>query len=60
LWLVKEIPEIGSDEIEGQKFDSDFEIEPGLGIALDVTDPDMQVGRGDLRKLTLLRLNLIL
>jgi hypothetical protein len=58
--LVKGIPAIGSDELEGQKFDSDFEIESGLGMALDVTDPDMQFGRGDLRKLTLLRLNLIL
>ena len=38
---------MGSDEIEGQNFDSDIEIEPGLGMALDVTDPDRQVGRGD-------------
>jgi hypothetical protein len=58
--LVKGISGIGTDAIEGQKFDSDFEIESGLGMSLDVTDPDMQVERGDLRKLTLLHLNLIL
>jgi hypothetical protein len=54
------IPGIEFDGIKGQKFDNGFEIEPGMGIALDVSYPDMQVWQGDLRKLTLLRLDLFL
>ncbi len=54
------IPGIGFDGIEGQKFDNGFEIEPGMGIALDVSYSDMQVWQADLRKLTLLRLDLFL
>ena len=51
---------MGFDWIKGQKFDNGFEIESGMGIALDVSYPDMQVWQGDLRKLTLLRLDLFL
>ena len=38
-------------------FDNSFNIEPGVGIALDVTYLDMPVWRDDLGKFTLLRLN---
>jgi hypothetical protein len=58
--LVLGIPGIGFDGIEGQKFDNGFEIEPGLGIDRDVSDPDMPVWQGDLRKLTVLCLDLFL
>jgi hypothetical protein len=51
------IPGIEFDGIEGQKFDNDDESEPGLGIDRDACEPDMLVWQGDLRKLTLFRLN---
>ena len=54
------IPEIGFDGIKGQKFDNDFGIEHGLGIAGDVGYPDMPVWQGDWRMLILLRLDLFL
>ena len=50
------IPGIEFDGIEGQKFDNGFEIEPGRGIALEVSYPGMQVRQRNLRKLTILRL----
>ena len=41
--LITGIAGMGLDGIKGQKFDNGFEIKPGLGIALDVSYPDMQI-----------------